>query len=400
MRAIMRGALGVAAFGALFATAGVARAGELPAYQALPSGRLTGKPVAKPPASIPAREHVAGFVVAAPKFPPTMPATTRHVSVVGSTKTAEQIRSGEGVEAAERGDGACFTDAELDEPEAEEAEPHEWAVTQSWQVNLWPKSKDNNSAGVGAVHREQVVQAKDGKTTLESVDAWVDPATRGVRLIGRASLPLVQVGSSIGGLKIYAGREERAGGGRYVHYVVVRLPTPATERLGTMIAMRQDGSNAHGNGCGHMRVPLVVEKNDGDTAVVIAPVELPAPPRPKGEEPPPVADVVTEQAVTPANAPVPLPPKVTAAMRRRLGKRGRMPLVPPAAAMPALVAEATPPVEREVRTRDMQVHLGVSQSSRDPQPLLSVSYGWAGREQVQRITDEPTSRVHQDEDRE
>jgi len=43
--------------------------------------------------------------------------------------------------------------------------------------------------------------------------------------------------------------------------------------------------------------------------------------------------------------------------------------------------------EREMRMRDIEVHLGVSQTSRDPQPILAVSFGWAGREQVTRVVE-------------
>jgi hypothetical protein len=291
--------------------------------------------------------------VVVPKFPPQVAARSRFVSVVGEAKSAEQINKGEGVDAEEREIGACFSDGAMSSDGDSESpsdgpghpRPREWSASQGWQVNLWPRSKENQSAGVTAVHRERLVQesgesGESGKATLESIDAWVDPVTRGVRLIARASLPLVQVGSAIGGAKVYAARDERPSGARYVHYVVVRPPASG-QRLGGMAAMRQDGNSAHGNGCGHLRMPLAVATNDGDTAVVMVPVELPAAPKAKGEE------------------------------------------------RAARVNDAREPeaVEREIRTRDMQIHVGVSQSSRDKEPLLAVSFGWATREQVQRVAD-------------
>jgi hypothetical protein len=334
-----RGAMGAAVLGALMASSAAASAGEPPRYSELPSGHLTTLPTTKKPSAIAAAERVAGFSVAAPRSGARTRGGAGHVSVVADSTTAEQVRKGERVEAEERDTGACFADSSLGgQDDEDDPESHEWSPSQSWQVNLWPRSKDNDTAGVSAVHRERLVQEAGGKATLESIDAWVDPTTRGARLIARASLPLVQVGSAVGGVTIYAGRDERTSGARYVHFVVTRSSAPNGRRLASMTAMRQDGNNANG-GCGHLRLPLALQANDGDTAVVLAPVELSAPRKAKGER------------------------------GEGAAKRGE-------------------PAEHEVRTRDAQIHLGVSQSSHDAEPRLSVSFGWSSREQVQRVTDD------------
>lgn len=76
-------------------------------------------------------------------------------------------------------------------------------------------------------------------------------------------------------------------------------------------------------------------------------------------------------------------------IQRRLRRRGRL-------VLSRRKSEPEAAVEREARTRTMQIHLGVSQSSRDKEPLVAVSFGWASREQVERVVDEPVSRAAED----
>jgi len=348
-----------------------ARANEVPKYGALPAGRLSSIPTSKTPTFIAAREKVPGFFVAMPKFGPETPARARHVAIVGDPKQAESIRKGEGSGDDERELGTCFSESQMSMRGLDEDDPeaHEWAAGQLREVNLWPKSKDNETAGVAAVHSERLVEV-GGTMTLESVDAWVDPSTQGARLIARATLPLVQVGTAIGGVKVYAGRDERDGAARFVQFVVVRPSTPATARAGTMMAMRQDGTNAHGNGCGHLRMPLAVDAKSGDSAVVVAPVELAS----LDASPQAKAEAEAAEAPKPEEA----APTAKKAKPRFRGKRR----VPPPAPVPPNM------VERETRTRDVQIHLSVSQATRDREPLVAVSFGWASRESVQRTVEE------------
>lgn len=363
---------------AVLAAASPASAGDVPKYSELPSGHLSTFPTAKPPASIPASEHVDGFFVAMPKFSPETPARARHVSVVASAKSAESIRKGDSGETDEREGATCFSDSPMngrhdpdDEPDPESSE---WSPGLRTEVNLWPKSEHNDSTGIGAVHRERLV-VENGTVTLESVDAWVDPVTQGARLIGRASLPMVLVGTAVGGVKVYAARDERAGGVRFAQLVVVRPAWESRTRGGAMQGLRQDGTGAHAGGCGHLRIPLAVVANEGESAIVLAPVELPSP-------------SAGAPAKAKANDGPPLSVKLQMLKRRRPNGK-------PKTAAPA-PAEQPPMVEREARTRDMQIHLSVSQSSRDQDPLLAVSFGWAGREQVQRVLESapPPSPAH------
>lgn len=365
---------------ALLAFAPAAKAGEIPKYSALASGHVSTVPTTKTPASIGAREKAPGFFPVRQKFTSDVPGSARHITIVTDQKHADAVREGSGSD-NESEAGACMSELQQSgrgDDDDDDVEAHEWTMGQMREVNLWPKSKDNDRGGVSAVHSEKIVEI-EGHVSLESVDAWVDPVTLGARLIGRASLPLTLVGSAVGGVKVYAARDERAAGTRFVQFVVVRPSSQSTARSGTMMAIRQDGANAHGSGCGHLRIPLVVGSTNDDSALVIAPVEIssmvvPAPP----------PDAAPKAALDDDDD--------TAAKKAKPGMKkrrfaGRVPSSPPANGAADEGTSMNLLVERESRTRDMQIHLSVSQTAREKEPLLAVSFGWAGRESVTRATE-------------
>ena len=188
----------------------------------------------------------------------------------------------------------------------------------------------DETSSVHAVRREHVVEeAGSAKATLELVDAWVDTRTRGTRLIGRSSVPLTRVGGVLGALRVYAAREESTSG-KYLHVVVVR-EGPSASAFGSPF-MLDDVRGPRGS-CDHTHVALRADAAAGDTAVLTTNVILPA--LPGGEPAPPSDD---------------------------------------------------PLALREVRAREVEVQLGVSQTAHDRTPLVSVSFGWAGREQTAQVT--------------
>lgn len=378
MRRTPRIPLALAALPVVIATltlAPVARANDAPRYGDLPTGHLTLMPATKIPAFIAGREKVPGVFVAMPKYGADTPPAGRHVSVVGEQKEADSIRQGNGFGNDDRESGACFTEVEssVRALQGDDSDALEWSTNQQRGVSLWPRSKDNESAGVGAVHSEKLVDGS-GQVTLESVDFWVDPLTLGARLISRSSMPLVKVGTALGGLTIYAGRDEREGKARFVQFVVVRRAPPGPMHVGTISATRLDGSSPRGNGCGHVRIPLAIEAKNGDSAIVIAPIEIAS------------VDVTARPAAAPdVKAELADPPSGDEPASRKAKPRLKKRRVTPA---PTTV----PPnmVEHEIRTRDVQINLSVSQTTRDKEPLLGISFGWASREAVQRIVEEPT----------
>jgi hypothetical protein len=274
----------------------------------------------------------------------------------------------------------------------------EWDQSFQWEATLWPQQKENPMSGVAAIHSERVVES-NGNVTLESVDAWVDPATKGAKLIGKASLPLKLVGTAVGGVKVYAGRDERSDK-KLVQFVVVRAQTKVTRMAHGLVAIHQDGNSSHVSGCGHMRVGLPVEQKSGTTSVVLAPVELPqlesGDKSEKKEEKSEKKEEKSEKKEEKSDAKkqaanerndnekasfVPVPP-ATAKLKRPPSKKPRF---TPPSHRPPEPTEAKEPKEREVRLRDMSIQLSVSQTSKDKEPVVAVSFGWASREQVQRV---------------
>lgn len=341
MRHTLKPALVVASLAAVasFVAPRLASAKDGPAWSDLPVGRVTTAPSPKQrPAAIGAREKTPGMFVVAPRFAGNMPDGSRHVAVVGDAKVAERIRSGGGF-STDSDRSACFMESTA--RFGNTTSPPTWDNNQMWQVNLWPKSRTNPQAGVAAVHVERLVE-RDGALVLESTDAWVDPATRGARTIGRAELPLRLVGSAIGGVKVYAARAHASDGVDSVEFVVVHDALSVAGGMGSMTVMRQDGRGARSSGCGHVRVSLPISTDGGESAVVVAPVALPALDRRDDDD----AKDDAKGAKMPPGVP-------------------RM-------------------QEAEVRTRDVQVHVSVSKTSRDKTPVLAVSFGWASREQTQR----------------
>lgn len=384
-----RHVLAAAAALAVLAFAGEASA-DAPKYSDLPTGSIAEPPeLAKRPAAIGARESVPNLFVVMQKFGPKMGAMNRYVTVVTDKDVAQSIEKGEGFN---RDDASiCLTEAHprFDGDDDDEAatpgkQKLTWDDNGTSQVNLWPKTNDNPSAGIGAVHAEKVVES-GGAATLESFDAWIDPATKGARLIGKGSVPLKLVGTAIGGTKIYATRTSH-GGKPFVDFVIVRSAKGSSAMFGRMglVAFHHDGNASQSNGCPHLRVSIAVAPNGGDTAVVMVPTELPSLDG-KGEEKP-TPDAPSDKAKdapAPPAAPPPPPPPTKARGRKGVSRKPRF-VVPP------VLGE---PKEREIRMRDAQVALSVSQTSRDKEPVLAISYGWAGREQTQRTFEPPAGGI-------
>jgi hypothetical protein len=193
-----------------------------------------------------------------------------------------------------------------------------------WQQVAESAIAVQGGAGVTAVHVERLIE-RDGTTSLESTDVWVDPSSRGVRLLAQATLPLRQVGGAPGGMKIFVGRDERADGKRYVQFVVTRGGGSRVEQM--LVATRSDGMTIVG-ACGHHRVALPANTT-GENASMDLSVVLPSLPRGEGASG---------------------------------GKAG-------------------------IRTRPMRVHMSVSQTSADKEPIVAISTVWAGPEQVMTFDD-------------
>jgi hypothetical protein len=345
---------------ALALASSAASANETPKYSDVAKGTLTPAPhFKKKPKVIAPREQVPGLYVVQQKFDREVPVTQRHITVVTDPKSAEQITKGEGFGTFDDA-WPCLSEASRRfDPDDPEGAITEWDSSASTQVNLWPVSKENPE-GVSAVHVERFVD-DGGSARLEITNAWVDPNTRGARLIDKSTLPLTLVGASVGGMRVFAARNDRADGRNMVEFVVAR-PRGGSEiakRMSTLMAIRPDGNGGHAAGCSHIRVSLPIETKGGESALVFASVELPSLPRSADDDDATPENEKTEKSDS----------KAKPAPRKRPIRRGPVP-------------EGSH--EIEARLRDIEVHLGVSRTTKDAEPLLSVSFGWAGREQTQR----------------
>lgn len=310
-----------------------AAAADVPSFSQLPVGRMSAPP-AKTPYSIGPGEKVAGLFVVQQSF--GMPGQPRPVTIAASEATAKSLRG-------------------LSEPDEDEAPPcvldsgsmrsfgFDDEENKDWQGNfqpvtsLWPRGPQNLEGGVRAVHSEKIVDQGAG-ASLEWVDAWVDPATRRARLIAKASLPLKLVETTMGGLRVYAARDERPDGQRRVQFVV--RPVPGHRSSAGLTSVTPLGRFSTSS-CGHVRVSLPLDgAKTAESATVITSVRLPQ----LEAAPPPKSDT------DPANVAF--------------------------AGVPGFRVE-------EVRVRELRVHVSVSQTSRDREPVVAVSTGWFGREHVE-----------------
>jgi hypothetical protein len=313
----MRSVLALSVLACAFALVADARAqSPMPKWSELPVGRMTTPPE-KRLAWVGPHESVPGLFVV-PATPTQKHAQAEQpVQVTADPLVREALMKGTGWGGVSS--GTCVVQSRVRSPD----ESSEWSEDLVQLDVVYRRNVRGIGAGVVAVHTERVVGRQD-HAVLESVDAWVDPDTRGVRRIGKSSLPL-KLAYTAFGVEVYAARDERQDGKRFVQFVVVQ-DDRAPEHDAQLRAARSGGSSSSSSGCTHLRVGLPVDAN-GESALIVANVGLP--PR-VGEIPP--ADETT----------------------------------------------------KEERFREMFIQVSTSQTASEKEPVLSVSAGWGRREQAMR----------------
>ena len=301
----------------------------------LSGGRLPAPPKGKKrPTVIPASERAPGFFFAKAKNGRRFADFT---VLASSDARAKEIAEGRGFGGEAAAHEACFAEEQANWAGFGDEED----VERTWTAALQPQIMLNTAAGNGrprvqAVHSERLVQEPGGGVVLESADAWVDPLTRGARLIGRSTLPLTRVATVLGGSVVYAGKDERT-----VHVILTAPPNPDSSRRGTQLFAAVDGGLATSQ-CSYIRVPLETEKGQGRTATFVSELQL--------------------QTLTQEGKPVP---------------EDRAKVQPPRAA-PFVRTERL-----EHRFRPVHVHASVSWAARDKDAVLTVASGWDARERTQ-----------------
>jgi hypothetical protein len=301
-----------------------------PAFNALPEG-VIGPVPATAPEHVAAGKHAPSFVLALPpqgelRYQPAgSPGYVRLLANASADNPSDPIAS-----------SACFAVMQNGEL------PGSWPLMLETTTSVARKSPlTGQKSDVLPAQFERLSVDRAGRATLEVSSAWLDTKTLGTQLLSHTVIALRRIASGPGGVQVYALRD-----GHKVDFIVSTLGKPEAPLESSMLrsllgssranrramtrmltrslsALTADGRPASSD-CGFLRVPLAATPEGGASADVQARVALP--PRP-GDQ---LAD-------------------------------------------------------SEIRLRPLGVHLGVSQMSSDLEPVVSVSFGWAGPEQDQSL---------------
>ncbi len=363
---LLAAALGVVAVPAARAeTPPAARTGALPSFAALPEGHVADLPAATPPAHIAPKEKIAGFVPVAMPADQARQMRLARQNVSFSYLFADEDQAKTFAQSHGGGESkidACLVDGGNAEAlksargDEDDDGPHDWQTSYSSMLSFQFETNPSPAAGgeivvrskrrarvtrggdVHAVHSERFVAGTDGRASLEIADAWFDARTRGVRLLGRSTLPLLRVFSGPNGLDVYAARD-----GAAVDVVLHAPDHPSDDaalaeqlrtRLRNLFVTLPD-RNSGNSDCGHLRITLRAPAGIGQMASLQAAAFLPPVDGDSGEVP----DDESEQA------------------------RGSRLL-------------------QAMRQRPYQLTMSATTSSADKSPVVSIALGWIGRERT------------------
>lgn len=222
-----------------------------------------------------------------------------------------------------------------------------FGTTPEWDAPLNAESHSAVSAGIVPIHVERLVEDASG-AKLETTEGWLDTHTKGLRLASKATLALKPVSTVPGGTRIFVGRDEH-NGKRFAQFVVAEAKdTPAyllsqNKSPIARIGATPDATRTQQLGvCSHHRVGLAVGSAGEDASFELR-VMLPD-----------LGPGETSNAST----------------ENRL---------------PAITEWEKKAGAKDARMRDVRVHFGVSQTSKDKDPILSVTTEWGGEEVIERV---------------
>lgn len=315
-----------------------------PIYSALPRAHIAAAPERSAmPAHVTGHPRVEGVFVATPSKEEQRSMASagyRQVQVFTSERRAKDASLGRFSGDEEEGDACLLAHEEFGGGDG-------WSPSFMTQASVSVSrptaaqlgrrfGNPQQQGGIEAVRFERLVR-EGGKVTLDGTTALIDPDTAGVKVFERSVVPLALVATGPAGVEVYAARDEGV-----VHFVVTppktdKIPDGAasfvrqtTRRL--MAQLPGAFRNGHSD-CGHFRTTLSIEKGSGQMVSVQA------------------------TTLTPSDEPQEASPDDGMSTQMR-----------------AL---------RAMKKRALLVHLSVSQSSTDKEPVLSVAFAWAGKESDQ-----------------
>jgi hypothetical protein len=220
---------------------------------ALPTGKMSNRPTARPPGDIRYNEQLPPFLfVVAYDMP--------HVTTL---KNPDVARPHIFTDSDER---AAYCVTANEDPTREGPLGGEW----SGATSTWAQAPNTE-----AVHAERLDDKGDGSPTLTILDAWVDGTVKGMRPILRRTIPLKRLGEA-GGVKAYAFHDVRDDGKSFVQVVVSRPPVRRGSVGGAPFIVGLPNGETTDATCTHVRVALPLIAGDSMMASVDIAVEVPA----------------------------------------------------------------------------------------------------------------------------
>ena len=243
--------------------------------------------------------------------------------------------------------------------------PSAEAIARLVRLHRWPPppvkpSKEVPKDSVELIHVERLTRVGDA-ATLETTEAFIDLQTMGTRFVSKSSTHLVKVATGPNSLGVYAARDDKGAS----QFLVTNPELPPTaaeedrqaqvERLqataNRLVAQMPSGVTAE-TGCGYLRFALSAKPGSGQMATVLATAFLPAGSDPDDGGAPDESSFESED------------------MSEEQIK---------------LVREELHRENRSQRARTVAVNLSFSQMETEPAPLLSVTFGWVGKDQQLRF---------------
>ena len=231
-----------------------------------------------------------------------------------------------------------------------------------WPPAPQPVSKLPAKDTVELIHVERLTQAADG-ATLETTEAFIDLQTMGTHAVSKSTTKLVKVATGPNSLGVYAAREEGEKGGSQFLVTNPQLPPTASEEdrqaqiqqltstANRLVAQMPSGVSSE-TGCGYVRFTLSAKPGSGQMATVLATAFLP-----------------------PGSNPDDGGQEDTSRFESEDMSEEQM----------KAVREMVHRDNRSQRARTVAVNLSFSQLESEASPLLSVTFGWAGKDQQLRF---------------
>ncbi|HEY3818782.1 MAG TPA: hypothetical protein VGL81_16540 [Polyangiaceae bacterium] len=245
--------------------------------------------------------------------------------------------------------------------------PSPQTIAMLQKMHRWPPppqkvSKLPAKDTVELIHMERLTQAADG-ATLETTEAFIDLQTMGTHAVSKSTTKLVKVATGPNSLGVYAAREEGEKGGSQFLVTNPELPQTASEEdrqaqvqqltstANRLVAQMPSGVSSE-TGCGYVRFTLSAKPGSGQMATVLATAFLPpgTDASDGGEE-----DMSRFESED-------MSEEQLKAVREMVHRDNR-----------------------SQRARTVAVNLSFSQLASETSPLLSVTFGWAGKDQQLRF---------------